>query len=145
MAPVGDPHAGCVIELTGAFSTQLAGRAKISSQGPVRLPPRSEPQPDLAILRLRPEGYRQAPRPEDVLLLIEVSDSTFAYDRGIKLRMYAAAGIPEVWIWDLKRRRVLLFRDPVAGGYRDTAIIAEGGISPMAFPDVVISIEDSLG
>jgi Uma2 family endonuclease len=145
MAPVGDPHVGCVIELTGAFTKQLADRAKVSVQSPVRLSPRSEPEPDLAVLRLGPEPYRRAPRAEDVLLVIEVSDMTLAYDRGIKLRLYAAAGIPEVWIWNLKRRRVLIFRDPIDGAYRETMIASGGEISPLAFPDVVVNIERILG
>ena len=146
MAAVGDRHVACVLELNRTFSTRVAERAWVSVQNPVRLSATSEPEPDLALLRPRPDRYRTGlPRAEDVLLLIEVSDTTLAYDRGIKLRLYALAGIPEVWIWDLKRRRVLLFREPAGAAYRHTETVVEGAVAPAAFPDLAVNLEDIFG
>jgi Uma2 family endonuclease len=146
MAPIGDRHAACVNDLNEAFLTRLAGRAIVSVQNPVRLSSGSEPQPDLLILRPRADRYRHGlPTPDDVLLLVEVSDTTLAYDRGIKLRLYALAGIPEVWIWDLKRRRVLVFRGPDGAAYRETRVVTSGSVSPAAFPDLGIRLDDILG
>jgi hypothetical protein len=85
------------MDLADIFHAGLVGVARISVQSPVQLPPRSEPEPDLAILRLREDGYGTAPpQRDDILLIIEVSDTTLAYDRGIKLQMYARARTPEV-------------------------------------------------
>jgi Uma2 family endonuclease len=146
MAAVGDKHIACVMGLTEIFVTRLAGRARVSAQNPVQLSDTSEPEPDLTILRLREDRYWSGlPRPEDVLLLIEVSDTTLAYDRGIKLRLYAIAGIPEVWICDVERRHVLVFREPEAAAYRYTTIVTEGAVSPVAFPDLAIEIHAIFG
>jgi Uma2 family endonuclease len=142
MAAVGSRHMACVNELTRIFIQQLDDRAIVSIQNPVRLSSYTEPEPDLAILRPRPDRYRKAiPLPEDVLLLIEVSDTTFPYDRGRKLPLYAAAGIPELWIADLPRRRFLVHRRPEGKSYADVAIVKQGTLSPLAFSDVTISLE----
>jgi Uma2 family endonuclease len=146
MAAVGDKHIACVMDLSEIFTTRLAGRARVSAQNPVQLSETSEPEPDLTILRPREDRYRSGlPRPEDVLLLIEVSDTTLAYDRGIKLRLYALAGIAEVWICDVKRRHVLVFRQPEEAAYRHTTTVTEGTVSPAAFPDLVINLVDIFG
>ena len=142
VAAVGSRHMACVNDLTRAFVGQLGDRAIVSIQNPVRLSSRTEPEPDLAILRLRPDRYRQAiPQPEDVLLLIEVSDTTLAYDGGRKLPLYAAAGIPELWIADLPRRRFLIHRQPSGRSYVDVTAVKQGTLVPAVFPDVAIPIE----
>ena len=94
MAPVGDPHINAVDRLNEVFVIAVAGRARVSVQNPVRLSPRSEPQPDLLILRR--ESFGRAGRPEDVLVLVEVSDTTLRYDRDTRLPLYAQHGIPDV-------------------------------------------------
>ena len=146
MAPIGDRHVACVMELGETLIARLIGRAKVIIQSPVPLSSSAEPEPDLAVLRLRDDRYRTGlPRAEDVLLIIEVSDTTLAYDRGIKLRLYALAAIPEVWIWNLKRRRVLVFREPAAAPSRDPPAVERGTLAPLAFPDCAVSIEGVLG
>jgi Uma2 family endonuclease len=142
MAAVGSRHMACVNDLNRLFVSRLGDRAIVSIQNPVCLSFHSEPEPDLSILRPHPNRYRdRIPLPEDVLLLIEVADTTFAHDRAVKLPLYAAAGIPEVWIADLPRRRFLLHRTPEGNAYTDVTTVRRGTISPLAFPDVTISIE----
>jgi Uma2 family endonuclease len=146
MAAVGGRHAACVSDLNEWYVPRLVGRAIVNIQNPVRLGPRSEPEPDLMLLRPRPDRYRDAlPGREDVLLIIEVSDTTLAYDRDIKLPLYAAAGIPEVWIIDLERRRFLVHRQPDGDLYREAAVVDDGTIAPLAFPDLGLPIKEILG
>lgn len=146
MAAIGGRHAACVNDLTELFVTRLAGRAIVSVQNPVRLSSHAEPEPDLLLLRPRPDRYREAlPDPGDVLLLIEVSDTTLPYDRQIKLPRYAAAGIPEVWIVDLAAGRVLVHRQPTDDLYREARVIDQGALSPVAFPDIALRLEEFLG
>ncbi len=103
MAAIGTRHLTCVNGLTRMLVRGVGDEAIVSVQNPVRLDEHSEPQPDLTVLRMR--DYRESlPVPEDVLLLIEVSDTTLAYDRGVKLPLYARSGIREVWIVDLRAR-----------------------------------------
>lgn len=145
MAPVGSRHVACVNDLTRSFVQQLGDRATVSIQNPVRLSSGSEPQPDLSILRPRTDRYREAvPATADVLLLIEVSDTTLPFDRGVKLPLYAESGIPEVWIADLSRRGFLVHRQPEGRAYREVAVVKEGMLSPLALPDVLIDVRDVL-
>lgn len=119
MPPIGSDHAGVVILLTAMLAGPLSGKALLSSQNPVRLGKRSEPQPDLAVLRPRDDFYRNAhPQPKDVLLVIEVADTTARYDREVKIPLYAAYGIPEVWLIDLRAKRVEVYLQPSKDGYR---------------------------
>lgn len=118
MAPIGDWHAGVVAALTEIFVKGAVG-ATVWIQNPVRFADDTELQPDVAVLRRRDDFYRsRTPRPADILLLIEVADSTLAYDRGPKLALYARQEIREVWIVNLRDRRVEVFRDPSPQGYR---------------------------
>jgi Uma2 family endonuclease len=147
MSPIGSRHAACVRGLTRQFVRQLGDKAIVSTQNPVRLSSGSEPEPDIALLRPKDDGYANShPGPADVLLLIEVADTTLDYDRDTKLLFYAAASIPEVWIWDLNGERVLVYREPHDGQYRQTSVVERGGVlSPMAFPDLELLVDDFLG
>jgi Uma2 family endonuclease len=146
MSPIGGRHAGCVDDLGEWFIVRLVGRARVRVQNPVRLSSGSEPEPDIALVRPRPDRYRRGhPGPGDVLLIIEVADTTLDYDRDTKLPFYAAAGIPEVWIWDLNGERVLVYREPHEGQYRRASVIKRGVLSPMAFPDPELLVDDFLG
>ncbi|WP_448575734.1 Uma2 family endonuclease [Thermomicrobium sp.] len=147
MNPIGWAHQACVNRLTELFVRALHGQAIVQPQGPVRLSDRSLPQPDLALLRPRADFYaRSGPGPADVLLLVEVSDTTLAYDRDIKVPLYARAGIPEVWVVDLAGGQVLVFRTPMQDGYRDSQVHRPGDrISPQAFPDISLAVDDLLG
>lgn len=146
MAPIGSSHHGAVNFLTRFWSTQLGTRAIVSVQGPVIAPPRSEPQPDVALLRDRPDFYRQAhSQPEDVLLIIEVADSSLDYDHA-KLRFYARAGMVEVWIVDVLDERVEVYRAPRGDRYDYVRAARRGeSLACLAFPDVSLAVDDILG
>lgn len=147
MTPIGWRHAACVATLIHLFSPLSRDRAVLWPQNPIGLGPRSEPQPDVTLLRPRRDMYRHAgPRSEDVLLLVEVADTSIAYDRGVKLSLYAAAGIPEVWLVDLEGRAVEVHRAPTPPGVRETQRLLPGEpVSPAAFPDVVLAVAEILG
>ncbi len=118
MAPIGTRHLACVVALTHLLVIASGGRYFVSTQNPVSLGDGDEPQPDLNLLRCRPDpAAPRPPGPEDILLVVEVSDTTFAYDRRVKLPLYARAGIPEMWIVDLKNGSVEVYAGPSSGGY----------------------------
>ncbi len=147
MNPIGWAHQACVDWLTASFVRQLGDRAIVRAQGPIRLGDRSLPQPDLTLLRPRADYYRhEGPAASDVLLLVEVSDTTLAYDRDVKVPLYARAGIPEVWLVDLAGEQLLVFREPEHDGYRDSRVYRPGdALSPQAFPDMSLAVDDLLG
>lgn len=121
MAPIGGPHLSCVVALTHLLVDQSRGRWFVSVQNPVRLSGRDEPEPDLSLLKAKPSSRTQGPPgPEDVLLMMEVSETTLSYDRNVKLGLYARAGIPEVWIVDLKSRKVEVYFVASPDGYRES-------------------------
>ena len=146
MSPIGNRHAACVLWTTEALyeSGRLSGRARVQTQNPIGVETDSEPQPDLMLLARRDDGYAFAhPRPQDVLLLIEIADSSLQYDREVKLPYYASLEIPETWIVNLQDDRVEAHAEPSPGGYRATRIYERGdSISPAAFPDVEIAVND---
>jgi len=118
MPPIGIDHAYFVNRLTSLFIQSVGLQANVSSQNPIRLNSRSVPQPDIALLHYRDDFYRHAhPRPEDIILLVEVSDTTLRYDREVKLPLYARHEIPEVWIVDLEHQRLEVLRQPNEGVY----------------------------
>jgi Uma2 family endonuclease len=147
MSPIGSDHAGHVKRLTALFTSRLGARVVVSVQDPVRLSRHSEPQPDVALLQPRADFYARAhPRPDDVLLLIEVADTSVETDRRIKMPLYAMAGLREVWLVDLPAERVEVYREPAADGYRESRALARGeDITPQAFPDLPLSVDDLLG
>ena len=147
MTPIGSPHAGEVNRLNRLFVVRLGDRAVVTVQNPVVFPPDSEPQPDLAILRPRPDFYgRLHPRPEDVLLIIEVGDTSLGYDRTVKAPLYARAGIPELWIIDLEGECVEVYRQPAAGAYQQVQRFPRGqSVAPQAFPDLRLAVDGILG
>lgn len=145
MVPIGSHHAGVVINLTSLlFHGTAPAEATISVQNPVRLSDLSEPVPDLAVLQ--PRSYTEAhPTPADVMLLIEVSDSTLLYDQRVKVPLYARSGIPEVWIVNLTNRSVEVHRERCRDGY-DVRQVAERGnhVTPQALPHLTIAVDDIL-
>lgn len=119
MAPIGSEHADIVNRLARYFNKILADEIGVSIQNPVYLNETNEPEPDIALLRPRSLPYREAhPRPADVLLLIEVADTSLSYDRHVKIPLYAQHGIPECWLIDIKANRLEIFREPQDGEYR---------------------------
>jgi Uma2 family endonuclease len=146
MSPIGPRHAGCVINLNRLLVTRLGDRAVVSPQNPVVIRPRSEPQPDMLVLRPRSVSYSRAhPTPEDVLLAVEVADTTARFDRIVKARLYARSRIAEYWLVDVGEERVDIFRTPSGDVYADATQVGRGGtVASLAFPDVVIAVDDLL-
>ena len=144
MAPIGPRHAGCVINATRLFITRLGDRAVVSPQNPVVIQPRSEPQPDLLLLRPRAVSYsREHPIPEDVLLAVEVADTTVRFDRLVKARLYARARIAEFWLFLTADGIVEVYRQPGPEAYASVTAHASGQVvSPLAFPEVGFSVAD---
>jgi len=127
MSPIGERHAACVDFLTQFITLRLRHGAIVRVQNPVRLDDYSEPQPDITVLKRRDDFYRHAhPRPEDVLLVIEVSDTTLEYDRKVKVPLYAAAGIPEAWVVNIAEESIEVYGDPEGGEYRSVRSYARG-------------------
>ncbi|MBU0498727.1 MAG: Uma2 family endonuclease [Gammaproteobacteria bacterium] len=126
MAPIGSRHAGTVAWLTRALGKITGEQAIVMVQSPLRLGDFAEPQPDLMLLRPRDDFYRAFhPGPQDVLLVIEVADSTLQYDTEVKRPLYARFGIPAYWIVDLEHRGLLVCTDPDAGDYRSQGRLSE--------------------
>jgi Uma2 family endonuclease len=127
MSPIGPPHAGIVNRLNAFLNRQLAGTAIVSVQNPIRLNDYSEPQPDLAILQLKDDYYAHAhPTPADILLLVEVADSSLEYDSEGKIPRYAQDAIPEVWLIDVENQSVTQYSYPLITGYRHHVKLERG-------------------
>lgn len=147
MAAIGSRHAACVDRLTQLFVVHVAGQAIVRIQNPIHLSERSEPQPDLALLRPRLDFYAAGhPGPQDVLLVVEVADTSIGFDREIKIPLYASAGIPEAWLVNLPEDRIDMYRRPTSTGYQEVQRL-EGGmrLSPLAFSALVLPVDDILG
>lgn len=147
MSPVGRQHAACVDRLNELFVLALSTRAIVRVQSPVRLSNNSEPQPDVAILRRRPDFYVEGhPRPEDIFALVEVSDTTVEFDRTVKVPLYAQEYIPEVWIVDLNAQAAQVYREPSSSGYQQVQSFRRGqSLMFQAFTTIQFSIEQVLG
>ena len=146
MSPIGPFHGGVVNYLVDVFTAACKGRWRTTVQNPVRLDDHSEPQPDLVLARPTPDFYRKRhPQPEDVFLLVEVSDSTLEIDQEDKLPAYDRAGIPEAWIVNLNELIVEVYREPNFTGYGSRTILKAGDQAvPLAFPDVAVDVAELL-
>ena len=142
MAPIGPFHGGVEKRLNALFNKLARGRWLVSAQDPLHLDEHSEPDPDLMLLKpAADDSTTRHPAPEDVFLLIEVADSTLAFDRGEKLPAYGRAGIAEVWIIHLPEQCVEVYRDPNFTGYGSRTIHRQNAaICPQAFPDVTVEV-----
>lgn len=159
MSPIGARHAGIVNRLSRMLVQQVGDAASVSVQNPVRLSEYSEPRPDLMLLRPRSDDYiHTLPGPEDVLLLIEVADTTVTGDRLVKLPLYAHAGIREVWLCNLSGRAVApgravptgpileVYRRPDSDGYGEIAVLRPGQhVTPEALPAQEFRVAELLG
>ena len=143
MAAIGKRHAARVDRLTEFFGDRVRTRAIIRVQNPISLDDNSEPQPDIALVQRRADFYEESlPNSEDVLLLVEVADSTVNYDRDVKLPNYARSGIREVWLWDLEANCLEVYRNPTANGYTSMQKFERGEqVAPLAFPEFAVSID----
>jgi Uma2 family endonuclease len=144
-AAISTRHFTCVNGLNRLLVRGVGDEAIVSVQNPVRLGDYLEPQPDLAVIRNR--DYRESlPKPEDVLLLIEVSDTTLSYHRGVKLPLYARAGIPEVWIVDLAGAVIERHTEPIEDGYRLIRRAPKGEtLRSKALPALALPVDTVLG
>jgi Uma2 family endonuclease len=147
MSPIGKYHAACVKRLNFLLNRRVGDYAIISVQDPIRLDDYSEPEPDIALLKPRDDFYAQElPTVEDVLLIIEVADSSVEYDRDVKLPLYAKAGISETWIANVRDDRIEAYSQPANGVYQKARIInRDEAISPEVLPKLVITVEEILG
>ena len=147
MSPIGSRHMATVNRLTTFLVPRLLGAAIVQVQGPIALGDNGEPEPDLALLQFRDDFYATATATEEAArLVIEVADTSEVYDRRTKGPLYARYGIPELWIVELNRDRVTRHLDPTPRGYSTTRVFRRGEtLSPLAFPDLVVTVDDILG
>jgi Uma2 family endonuclease len=146
MAPIGSRQVGALVFLANHFAVRAAGRHVVSCQNPVQISDESELQPDLALLAPRADSYRDAlPQPADVRLVIEVADSSLAYDRDVKIPLYGRSGIAEAWLIDLQRKVVTVYREPCADGYRHCAEFLDGSLAPAGLADAAVALTDLFG
>lgn len=144
ISPIGIKHAVCVARTTRDFQIKLGDGGFVWAQNPILLSDYSQPQPDIAILKWRDDFYAQAlPVPNDILLIIEVADSTIAYDRDVKSLLYATNSIPEMWLFDLNQQIIEGFSQPSPSGYKRMQRYEEGDtLSINAFPEVIFNWEE---
>jgi len=144
MAPIGPKHATVADRLARLFMLAVHDAAIVSCGRPVNLGDFSDPQPDVMLLKPRLDDYGNAhPNAADVLLLIEVSDSTLTFDQSTKLSLYARYGVSEYWVVDVEGKRIVVYREPAAKGYaRKLDFSAPNAISPQAFPDVEVAVRE---
>ena len=147
MAAIGTRHATCVRRLIRQFRQLPEESAILDVQNPIQLTERTEPQPDVVLLQFRFDYYETAhPMPSEVLLLVEVSDSTIDFDRDVKVPNYARSGIQEVWLWDLEVNCLEVYRNPTANGYTSMQKFERREmVSPLAFPEFEVSVDFILG
>jgi Uma2 family endonuclease len=147
MSPIGSRHAGCVNRLNVLLSSQAGQGFIVSVQNPIVADDYSQPQPDVAVLRMRADFYGGGhPKPEDVLLAIEVAETTVESDRTVKMPLYARAGIPEAVLVNLPQDAIEFYSEPVNGKYQSVQILRRGEIfASNAIPHLKISVDAILG
>ncbi len=147
MSPIGSPHAACVDFLALLFTEVANRRFIVRVQNPIRLDDFSEPQPDVTLLRWREDFYRGAhPTPSDVLLVVEVADTTVVTDRTVKLPLYARAGVPEVWLINLPEEKIEVYAEPAGGAYKSATSFGRGEEArSRTVPHLSVAVSDVLG
>jgi len=144
VSPMGSRHAGTLVRIERAVAAAVATRACVRPQLPLRLNEDSEPLPDLAVVRPRRDDYTDShPTAADVLLVVEISESTLRYDRDVKTALYARCGVPEVWIVDLHANRLHAYKSPRGGEYADVQTVELGRLPISALPGVVVDLTTS--
>jgi Uma2 family endonuclease len=147
MNPIGSRHAACVGRLTKLLERLAGERSIVWVQNPVQVNDSSEPLPDVTLLKPRDDFYAQAnPQSSDVLLIIEVADSSVEYDRDIKLPLYAQAGIPEVWLINLPKETIEIYTQPHNDTYQEIRVLKRGEpLVSKSVPNLVIDADNVLG
>jgi Uma2 family endonuclease len=147
MTPLGSRHGACVDRMVVLLQPLVAGTAILRVQGSIRLDAHSEPHPDLAVLKHRADFYASAhPAPEDVLLVVEVAETSLRYDRTVKIPLYARRGIPEAWLVDLATATIDVLTHPSPQGYQHSRRAERNGsLTSPTFPATTFSVRDVLG
>ena len=147
MSPIGSRHAACVDRLNGLLHRQPGSAFIVRVQSPIALDAYSEPEPDLVLLRPRADFYAEAhPSAVDVLLAVEVADTSVDYDREVKLPLYAQAGLPEVWLIDLQEGRIEVYARPQGGAYQQRIeVTADATLTSPTVADLELAVADVLG
>jgi Uma2 family endonuclease len=147
MSPIGSRHAGCVDRLNSILGRKLGHAAIIRVQGPIRLNDFSEPEPDIALLRPRDDFYSKShPTAADVLLVIEVAETSVEYDRSVKMPLYAQAGIPEAWLVNLPKDIIEMYTQPKDGKYQKVQRLKRGkSLASPTITDPSLSVDEILG
>ena len=143
MTPIGSRHNAAVNRANRALVTAVGDQAIVQVQGSVQLDSRSEPEPDLVLLRPKADFYASAHAgPSDILLLIEMADASLRYDRQVKAPLYARAGVPEYWLVDLDDRSVSCYSDPRSGAYDRVRQYHRGdSLAPLTLPQCAIAVD----
>ncbi len=146
MAPIGSRHAAMVNRLMRLLVNATANAAIVSVQNPIVLGDYSEPEPDIALLKPKANDYEDAlPTAQDILLLIEVADSTLLYDRQIKAPLYAEFAIPELWLIDIQQSTMTIFQQPIDKNYSlELKINTAAAVTPLLLPDVKLNLQKVL-
>jgi Uma2 family endonuclease len=143
---IGDRHAAIVNSLTRFFVKNVSDDVLVSVQNPVRLSDYNEPEPDVTLADLRKYDGKRHPRPSEIILIVEVSDSTLKYDRDVKLSLYAEAEIPEVWIVNLPNDIIEVHQKPSIGIYQLAKIFKRGEtVASEILSDLSIAADEVLG
>ena len=147
MSPIGSRHVACVNRLNGLLNRKVGQDVIVSVQNPFRLDDYSEPEPDIALVKPRDDFYAQSlATPADLLLIIEVADTSVEVDRRVKLPLYVRASIPEVWLVNLPEDRVETHSEPVNGVYQKVRVLKRGETVPSeSIPKLVLSVDEILG
>jgi Uma2 family endonuclease len=147
MSPIGNRHATCVRRLIRLLTRRVGDAAIVDVQNPIRLSDLSEPQPDLTLLRPRNDLYAEEhPKPEDVLLVIEVAETSLNYDRDLKVLLYARSHVPEVWVVDLPGEEIWTYSQPEGGAYRRANRVGRSGsITSGTIPELTVEAGEILG
>ncbi|MBE9164730.1 Uma2 family endonuclease [Tychonema sp. LEGE 06208] len=146
MSAKGTAHTSALGRTDRLFQDLFNNLAWVRVQDPIALDDNSEPEPDIAVVRIDPLDYAtHHPTPSEVYLIIEVADSSLAYDREIKAKIYARSGIADYWILNVNERQLHVFREPTEDGYQSEIILGESAsISPLQFPAFNIAIQQML-
>jgi Uma2 family endonuclease len=144
MAPIGTRHASVTGRLVKRLVLSLGEAATVRAANPIDLGSYSEPEPDLLVLKPRTDDYMRAhPQAQDVLLLIEVADTSLAFDQGAKRELYARFGVSEYWVVDLNDQRIFAYFAPAQGAFqRHREYLIDETISPQVFPDVKFAVRE---
>jgi Uma2 family endonuclease len=147
MAAIGPRHSMCVDTLAAFLITKLKKAAIVKNQNPIRLSDYSEPEPDIAVVRPRADRYASGhPTPDDILIVIEVADTTAESDRNAKIPTYARAGIAEAWLVDLSNDRIEIYTQPDQGFYREIRLVSrKQRVISATIPGLSLKADDILG